>query len=98
MDRSAAYATRWVAKNVVAAGLAKKCTVEVSYVIGMPDPLSVTVDTFGTGRVDELKINRAVRDLFDLTPNGIIGSLNYLAAKGVTAHVRAAGTSSGDRP
>jgi S-adenosylmethionine synthetase len=76
VDRSASYAARHVAKNLVAAGAADRVEVQLAYAIGVAQPVSVRVDTFGTGKVDELRINACMRDLFDLTPNGIIGSLN----------------------
>jgi S-adenosylmethionine synthetase len=76
VDRSACYAARWVAKNIVAAGLAKKCEVQVAYAIGVVQPVSVMVDTFGTSKVDERKIMKAVEKVFDLTPKGIIDALN----------------------
>jgi S-adenosylmethionine synthetase len=76
VDRSAAYAARWVAKNIVAAKLAKKCEVQVAYAIGVAQPVSVMVDTFGTGTVDERKIMKAVTGIFDLTPKGIIEALD----------------------
>ena len=75
VDRSATYAARWVAKNVVAAGLAHRCEVELSYAIGVARPLSVMVDTFGTGVVDEGVIERAVQEVFDLRPAAIIRDL-----------------------
>ncbi|HVH38749.1 MAG TPA: methionine adenosyltransferase [Gemmatimonadaceae bacterium] len=75
VDRSAAYAARWVAKNIVAAGLAKKVEVQLAYAIGVAKPVSVMVDTFGTGAVDELVIMKAVASVFDLTPKGIIDAL-----------------------
>ncbi len=75
VDRSAAYMARHIAKNVVAAGLADKCEVQLSYAIGVAEPTSVLVDTFGTGRVDEEIISRLVRKHFALTPKGIIESL-----------------------
>jgi S-adenosylmethionine synthetase len=75
VDRSAAYACRWVAKNVVAAGLAYRCEVQVAYAIGMAQPLSVNVETFGTGSVSDEKINKAIRDVFDLRPGAIISDL-----------------------
>ncbi len=75
VDRSAAYASRWVAKNVVAAGLADRCEVQLSYAIGVSQPLSVRVETFGTAKVDEEAINRAVGEVFDLSPSGIIEAL-----------------------
>jgi S-adenosylmethionine synthetase len=75
VDRSAAYAARWVAKNIVAAKLAKRCEVQLAYAIGVAEPVSVLVDTFGTGRLPDLRLERAVREVFDLTPRGIIGAL-----------------------
>lgn len=71
VDRSGAYAARWVAKNIVAAGLAYKCEVQLSYAIGVVEPISVKVDTFGTGKADEIQLSRAVKRVFDLTPRGI---------------------------
>jgi S-adenosylmethionine synthetase len=71
VDRSAAYATRYLAKNVVAAGLADRCTIQVAYAIGVSHPLSVYVETYGTGKVDEEKIADALRDVMDLSPRGI---------------------------
>jgi S-adenosylmethionine synthetase len=71
VDRSACYAARWVAKNVVAAGLARRCEVQVAYAIGVAEPVSVMVDTFGTSVVPEAHIMKAVRETFDLTPKGI---------------------------
>ena len=76
VDRSAAYAARWVAKNVVAAGLAKKCEVELAYAIGVAKPVSIIVDTFGTGVVADEKIEAAVEKVFDLTPAAIIRDLD----------------------
>jgi S-adenosylmethionine synthetase len=78
VDRSAAYAARWVAKNLVAAGAARRIEVQVSYAIGVAEPVSILVDSFGTGRVPEEHIARAVQKHFDLTPRGIIDSLNLL--------------------
>jgi S-adenosylmethionine synthetase len=75
VDRSAAYAARWVAKNIVAAGLADQCEVQISYAIGVAQPTSVLVNTFGTGRLPEEQITQLVRKYFDLTPKGIITSL-----------------------
>ncbi len=75
VDRSAAYAMRWVAKNIVAAKLARRCEVQVAYAIGVAEPVSVLVQTFGTGVVPDARIERAVRDVFDLTPRGIIAAL-----------------------
>ena len=76
VDRSAAYAARWVAKNIVAAKLATKCEVQLAYAIGVAKPVSVMVDTFGTNTVDERKIMQAVAATFDLTPKGIIDALD----------------------
>ena len=76
VDRSAAYAARWVAKNVVAAGLATKCEVELAYAIGVAKPVSIMVDTFGTGTVADEKIEQAVEKIFDLTPAAIIRDLD----------------------
>ncbi|MBP6704196.1 MAG: methionine adenosyltransferase [Vicinamibacteria bacterium] len=76
VDRSACYMARYIAKNVVAAGLAERCIVQVAYAIGVADPVSVMCDTEGTGKVDELKIVDAVRQVFKLTPAGLIEQLN----------------------
>ncbi len=76
VDRSAAYASRWVAKNVVAAGLADKCEVELAYAIGVAKPVSVMVDTFGTGKLDDEKIADIVNKVFDLRPSAIIDRLD----------------------
>ena len=76
VDRSAAYAARWVAKNVVAAGLADRCEVQLSYAIGVARPLSINVETFGTGKIDEEKIAQIVDEHFDLRPGAIIRDLN----------------------
>ncbi|MDR0349961.1 MAG: methionine adenosyltransferase [Coriobacteriales bacterium] len=75
VDRSAAYAARWVAKNIVAAGLARRCEVQIAYGIGMAEPLSLMVDTFGTATADEGRIARAVQEVFDLRPGAIIDAL-----------------------
>jgi len=75
VDRSGTYAARWVAKNVVAAGLAKKCEVQIAYAIGIARPLSVMVDTFGTGAVSDEKIVAAINEVFDLRPGMIIKHL-----------------------
>ncbi len=72
VDRSAAYAARWVAKNVVAAGLAERCEVQVSYAIGIAKPLSIRVDTFGTGKIGDEALTEAVEKVFDLRPAAII--------------------------
>jgi len=79
VDRSAAYATRYLAKNIVAAGLAERCTIQVSYAIGVAQPLSIYVDTHGTGKADEDRISEAVRKLFDLSPAGIRTHLSLAA-------------------
>ncbi len=76
VDRSAAYMARYIAKNIVAAGLAEKCTVQLAYAIGVADPVSVLIDTHGTGKVDETKLSDAVRKHFALTPKGIIEMLD----------------------
>ncbi len=76
VDRSAAYAARWVAKNIVAAGLARRCEVQLAYAIGVAEPVSARVDTFGTNTVPEASIMAAVREVFDLTPRGIITALD----------------------
>ena len=76
VDRSAAYATRWVAKNVVAAGAADKCEIQVAYAIGVAQPMSVMVETFGTEKVDPAAIEAAVNDVFDLRPGAILRDLD----------------------
>ncbi len=76
VDRSGAYAMRWVAKNIVKAGLARRCEVQVAYAIGVAEPVSVMVQTFGTAVVPEDRLERAVREVFDLTPRGIIEALH----------------------
>lgn len=78
VDRSAAYAARYVAKNIVAAGLADKCEVQVSYAIGVAEPTSISVTTFGTGKVDDALIEKLIRAHFDLRPYGIIQMLDLL--------------------
>jgi S-adenosylmethionine synthetase len=75
VDRSGAYAARWVAKHIVAAGLADRCEIQVAYAIGVAHPLSVHVETFGTGRLDDEAISRLVKELFDLRPGAIIRDL-----------------------
>ncbi len=79
VDRSAAYFCRWVAKHVVASGLARACELQVAYAIGHPEPTSIHVDTFGTGKVDDALIAKAVREVFDFKPSGIIRELGLLA-------------------
>lgn len=78
VDRSAAYMGRYIAKNIVAAGLADKCEVQLAYAIGVAEPVSVLVDTFGTGKISEEELTKRVRANFDLTPKGIITSLKLL--------------------
>ncbi len=78
VDRSAAYAARYVAKNIVAAGLADRCEVQISYAIGVAEPTSITVQTFGTGKISESALTRLVRDHFDLTPHGILTMLDLV--------------------
>ena len=78
VDRSATYAARHVAKNVVAAGLASRCEVQLAYAIGVAEPVSVSVDTFGTGRIEEAKIINLIRDNFELKPAGLISYLKLL--------------------
>ena len=78
VDRSAAYATRYVAKNIVAAGLADRCEVQVSYAIGVARPTSVSVETFGTGRIPDARIVALIEEHFDLTPYGIREMLDLL--------------------
>ncbi len=78
VDRSAAYAARYVAKNIVAAGLAERCEVQLSYAIGVAEPTSIDVDTFGTGKIGDEKLIAAVREIFDLKPKGLIAMLDLL--------------------
>jgi S-adenosylmethionine synthetase len=79
VDRSGAYAMRWIAKNIVAAGLARRCEVQVAYAIGVADPISIMVQTFGTGVVPEPQLEEAIREVFDLTPRGIAAALRLRA-------------------
>ncbi len=76
VDRSAAYAARWVAKNIVEARLARRCEVQVAYAIGVAEPVSILVDTFGTGVIKDSRLEQVVREVFDLTPKGIIDALH----------------------
>ncbi|MBD5142595.1 MAG: methionine adenosyltransferase [Ruminococcus sp.] len=76
VDRSAAYAARYIAKNIVASGLADKCEIQLAYAIGVAKPVSIHVDTFGTGKTAESKLEQAVAEIFDLTPDGIINMLD----------------------
>jgi S-adenosylmethionine synthetase len=78
VDRSAAYAARYVAKNIVAAGLASRCEIQISYAIGVAEPTSISVETFGTGKVDESRLVATIRRHFDLRPKGIIAMLDLL--------------------
>jgi len=78
VDRSAAYACRYVAKNIVAAGLAERCEIQVSYAIGVAEPTSIRVETFGTGIIDEIRMTELVREHFDLRPRGLIAMLDLL--------------------
>ncbi len=78
VDRSAAYAGRYVAKNIVAAGLAERCEIQVSYAIGVAQPTSISIETFGTGKISDKRIVELVREHFDLRPKGIVGMLDLL--------------------
>jgi S-adenosylmethionine synthetase len=78
VDRSAAYACRYVAKNIVAAGLADRCEIQVSYAIGIAEPTSISVNTFGTGNVSDARLTALIRENFDLTPYGILQMLDLL--------------------
>lgn len=78
VDRSAAYVARYVAKNIVAAGLADRCEIQISYAIGVAEPTSIMVDTFGTGKLENEKLIMLIREFFDLRPHGLIRSLNLL--------------------
>jgi S-adenosylmethionine synthetase len=78
VDRSAAYAARYVAKNIVAAGLADRCEIQVSYAIGVAEPTSISIETFGTGKIEEEKLIELVREHFDLRPRGLIKMLDLL--------------------
>ncbi|MEN8212937.1 MAG: methionine adenosyltransferase [Pseudomonadota bacterium] len=90
VDRSAAYAGRYVAKNIVAAGLAERCEIQVSYAIGVAEPTSIMVDTFGTGKISDDKITQLVREHFDLRPYGILKMLDLLNADQIKYHKTAA--------
>ncbi len=76
VDRSASYAARHVAKNIVGAGFARECEVQLAYAIGVAEPVSVMVDTFGTGKISDEELTKIVREVFDLTPKGIIERLD----------------------
>ena len=84
VDRSAAYAARYVAKNIVYAGLAERCTIQLAYAIGMVEPLSVYINTYGTGKLGDLELTDLINKTFDLTPRGIrdmlnLSNVNYLS-------------------
>jgi len=81
VDRSAAYAAKYIAKNIVAAGLADRCEIQISYAIGVAQPTSTLINTFGTGKVSDDKLSNIINDIFDLTPYGIITTLNLLNVK-----------------
>ena len=76
VDRSAAYAGRYVAKNIVAAGLADRCEIQISYAIGISEPTSISIDTFGTGKLPDQEIITLIKENFDLRPSGLIAMLN----------------------
>lgn len=78
VDRSAAYMCRYVAKNIVAAGLAERCEIQVSYAIGVAEPTSISIETFGTGKIDESRLIHIIRDHFDMRPKGLVKMLNLL--------------------
>ena len=78
VDRSAAYMCRYVAKNIIAAGLAERCEIQVSYAIGVAEPTSISIETFGTGKIDESRLVTIIRDIFDLRPKGLIAQLDLL--------------------
>jgi len=79
VDRSASYAARWIAKNIVAAGLCSRCQVQLAYAIGVANPVSINVTSFGTGKVSDFELERAVKKVFDLRPTAIIKSLGLKA-------------------
>jgi len=78
VDRSAAYACRYVAKNIVAAGIADRCEIQISYAIGVAEPISIYVDTFGTGKLPDIEITQLIREHFDLRPYSITSMLDLL--------------------
>ncbi len=90
VDRSAAYACRYVAKNIVAAGLAEKCEIQVSYAIGVAEPTSIMVETFGTGQISDERITQLIREHFDLRPYGILRMLDLLNAEQISYRKTAA--------
>ena len=81
VDRSAAYVSRYVAKNIVGSGLAKKCEIQLSYAIGIAEPTSISIDTFNTGTIDDKRISKIIKEVFDLTPFGITNTLDLLNRK-----------------
>ena len=81
VDRSAAYMCRYIAKNIVAAGISERCEIQISYAIGVKKPTSISVNTFGTGKITDDKIVKIVQNIFKLTPRGIIDSLDLLNKK-----------------
>ena len=81
VDRSAAYISRYVAKNIVGSGLAKKCEIQLSYAIGIAEPTSISIDTFNTGAIDDKRISKIIKEVFDLTPFGITNTLDLLNRK-----------------
>jgi len=81
VDRSAAYISRYVAKNIVGSGLAKKCEIQLSYAIGVAEPTSISINTFNTGTIDDKRISEIIKEVFDLTPFGIINTLDLLNRK-----------------
>jgi len=78
VDRSAAYMARYISKNIVASGIASRCEVQLAYAIGFPEPVSVMVDTFGTAKIEESKLEEVIRKIFPLKPAGIIKHLKLL--------------------
>ena len=90
VDRSAAYMCRYIAKNIVKAGLADQCQIQVAYAIGVTEPVSIFVDTFGTGKLSDAALEKAVRDVFDMTPAGITATLGLKERKGWTYRQTAA--------
>jgi S-adenosylmethionine synthetase len=81
VDRSAAYAARYVAKNIVAAGLADRCELQISYAIGVAEPTSISINTFGTGKLDETRLVNLIREHFDLRPRGMVRMLDLLGPR-----------------
>ena len=90
VDRSAAYMCRYIAKNIVKAGLADQCQIQVAYAIGVTEPVSIFVDTFGTGKVSDSVLEKIVREVFDMTPAGITATLGLKERKGWTYRQTAA--------